>query len=291
MLQDDIVRAIATTLGDRIDAADRERALSLRPDALSASDHVSRSEAHFLSFSKEENAEARRLAQKAIDLDPGNADAHVQVAWTHCMDHLFGWVAERARTLGSALALAQHAVLLDGAASRPRSLLGFVHIFRREFDEAGAQLRTAITLNPHDVEARGTYGVYLTAIGEPTAALEQLDVAKRNNPFEVDWIIVCRGMALFTARRYEDAIAALTGAHNPTNELRLWLAASYAAAGREEDACAVLAEFLAVAERDMEQFPGHKLEDWLPHLHRFVEYRSPQDFDHLFAAPQTAGLK
>jgi TolB-like protein/Tfp pilus assembly protein PilF len=189
-LQDDIVRAIATTLGNRIDAADRERALRLSPDALSANDHVARSEAHFLRFSKVENTEARRLAQKAIDLDPRNADAHVQVAWTHCMDHLFGWVAERAQTLGSALALAQHAVLLDGAASRPRSLLGFVHTFRREFDEAGAQLRAAITLNPNDVEARGTYGVYLAAIGEPKAALEQLDIARRNNPFEVDWVIV-----------------------------------------------------------------------------------------------------
>ena len=51
-LQDDIVRAIATTLGDRIDAAGRERALRLSPEALSAYDHVLRSEAHFLRFTQ-----------------------------------------------------------------------------------------------------------------------------------------------------------------------------------------------------------------------------------------------
>jgi len=289
-LQDDIVRAIATTLGDRIDAAARERALRLSPDALSAFDHVLRSDAHLMRFSKEENAEARRLAQKAVALDPQSADAHVQLAWTHGMDHLFGWVADRARTLGAALALAQRAVLLDGAAGRPRSLLGFVHTFRREYDEARAQLRTALDLNPNDVEARSLYGVHLIAAGEPEAALEQFDIAKRNNPFEVDWVIVCRGAALFTARRYDEAIAALKQAHNQTNELRCWLAASCAAAGRVDDARATLAEFLAVAERDMERFPGSRLDDWKPDLGRFVEYRDAGAFDHLCSALRTAGL-
>jgi len=290
-LQDDIVRAIAATLGDRIDAAARERALRLSPDALSAYDHVLRSEAHLMRFSKEGNAEARRLAQKAVDLDPQSADAHLHLAWTHCMDHLFGWVADRAQTLGAALALAQRAVMLDGAASRPRSLLGFVHTFRREYDEARAQLRTAIDLNPNDVEARALYGVCLIAAGEPDGALEQLDIAKRNNPFEVDWVIVCRGAALFTARRYDEAIAALKRAHNQTNELRCWLAASYAAAGRIDDARATLAEFLRAAERDMERFPGSRLDDWKPDLGRFVEYRDAGAFDHLFAALRTAGLR
>src|SRR5262249_50035934 len=204
---------------------------------------------------------------------------------------LFSWVADCAQSLNQAFALAQRAIHLDGAACRPRSLLGFVHIFRREYDEAGAQLRTAIALNPNDVEARDIYGVHLIGVGEPDAALEQLDIAKRNNPFEPDWIMVCRGIALFTARRYDEAIAALKAAHNPTNELRCWLAASYAAAGCVEDARATLAEFLAVAERDMERFPGTRLDDWKADLHRLIGYRDAIAFEHLFAALHTAGLE
>jgi TolB-like protein/DNA-binding SARP family transcriptional activator/Flp pilus assembly protein TadD len=290
-VQDDIVRAIATTLGDRIEAAGRERVLRLSPDALSAYDHVLRSEAHLMRFAKNENIEARRLAQRAIELDPQSADALAQVGWTHCMDHLFGWVEERTPTLATALALAQRAVLLDAAHCRARSLLGFVHTFRREYDEARAQLRSAIALNPNDVEARGIYGVYLIAAGETDAALEQFGIAKRNNPFETEWVTVCRGIALFTARRYDEAIATLTEVHNRTNEGRCWLAASYAAAGRLAEAGAMLAEFLAVAERDMARFPGRRLEDWKPYLHHLVEYRDPQEFEHLFAALRTAGLQ
>jgi len=54
---------------------------------------------------------------------------------------------------------------------------------------------------------------------------------------------------------------------------------------------ATLAEFLAVAERDMKRFPGPQFDDWKPYLHHFVEYRDRHAFDHVFAALRTAGLR
>jgi adenylate cyclase len=290
-VQDDIVRAIATTLGYRVEAAGRERALRLSPEALSAYDLMLRSEALMLRHSKADNAEAQRLAKQAVELDPKSALAHAQLGWTYCLDRIFGWVEESGETLGTALALAQRAVLLDETDCRARWLLGHVHVFRREYDEARAHLHTALALNPNDVEARGVYGIYLYAVGESDAALEQFDIARRHNPFEFNWIIMCRGIALFTARRYDEAVATLKQVHNPTNEVRLWLAASYAGAGCLPEARAALAEFLAVAERDMAQFPGRRLADWRPHLHRFVEYRDLREFDHLAAALQASGLE
>ena len=289
-VQDDIVRAIATTLGYRLEAAGRERALRLSPEALSAYDLTLRSEALMLRHTKEDNAEAQRLGQQAVALDPKSAPAHAQLAWTYCLDNIFGWSDETGATLAPALVLAQRAVLLDDADCRARWLLGHVHIFRREYDEARAHLRTAIALNPNDVEARAVYGIYLYAVGDTDGALEQFDIARRHNPFEFNWIIMCRGIALFTARRYDEAVAALKQVHNPNNEMRLWLAASYAGAGRLPEARATLAEFLTVAEREMARFPGQRLEDWRPQLHRFVEYRDISEFDHLAAALQAAGL-
>jgi TolB-like protein len=290
-VQDDIVRAIATTLGYRVEAAGRERALRLSLETLSAYDLMLRSEALMLRHSKADNAEAQQLAKQAVELDPKSALAHAQLGWTYCLDRIFGWVEESGEPLATALALAQRAVLLDEADCRARWLLGHVHVFRREYDEARAHLQTAIALNPNDVEARGVYGIYLYAVGEIDAALEQFDIARRHNPFEFNWIIMCRGVALFTARRYDEAVATLKQVHNPTNEVRLWLAASYAGAGCLPEARAALAEFLAVAERDMAQFPGRSLTDWRPHLHRFVEYRDLGEFDHLADALQAAGLQ
>jgi len=289
-VQDDIVGAIATTLGYRVEAAGRERALRLSPEALSAYDLTLRCEALILRHTKEDNAEARRLAEQAVALDPKSAATHTQLGWTYCIDYIFGWAEESGKPLATALTLAQRAVLLDDADCRARWLLGYVHIFRREYEEAHAHLRTAIALNPNDVEARGVYGIYLFAVGEADAALEQFDIAKRHNPFEFNWVILCRAVALFTARRYEEAVATLKGMHNPNNEVRLWLAASYAGAGCLSEARATLTEFLDVAEREMAQFPGRKLADWQPHLRRFVQYRDLREFDHLSAALRTAGL-
>ena len=85
-LQDDIVAPSPPRSATGSTPPGRERALRLSAEALSAYDHVLRCEAHFMSFTKDGNAEARRLAQKATELDPQSADAHVQLGWTHCMD-------------------------------------------------------------------------------------------------------------------------------------------------------------------------------------------------------------
>lgn len=290
-MQDDIIRAIATTLGYRVEAAGRDRALRLNPEALSAYDHILRSEALFLRLTKGDNAKARGLAEMAVELDPRSALAHAQLGWAHCMDYICGWVEDRAHALDTSYALAQRAVLLDEADCRARWLLGNIHIYRREYDEAHAQLRQAIVLNPNDVDARAIYGLYLIAVGEIDAALGEFDTARRHNPFEFNYMIWYRGIALFTARRYDEAIATLRQVHNPTNEVRCWLAASQAAAGHLPEARAMLTEFLNVAEREMASFPGRTLAEWVPYLHAAMEYRDLAEFDHLFGALRTAGLR
>jgi len=289
-VQDDVVRVIATTLGYRAEAASRERALRLSPEALSVHDHVLRSEALLLRFVKGDNAEARRLAETATELDPKNALAYVQLGWAHFMDYVSGWVEDGAGALDAAFAAAQRAVLLDETDCRARWLLGNLHTYRREYDEAGAHLRKAIALNPNDIEARGLYAFYLTAIGEIDGALEQFDIAARYNPFEFNWVTWYRGITLFTARRYDEAIAVLKQVHNPNNEVRFWLIASYGAAGRLPEARATLADFLTEAERQMAGFPGRDLGRWTPFLRRAIEYRDQTDFDHLLAALRAAGL-
>ena len=291
VVQDGIVRAIATTLGYRVEAASRERALRLGPEALSVHDLVLRSDAHLLRFTKDDNAESRRLAEKAVALDPGSAVAHMRLGWAYCMDHLFGWIADRQPALERAIALARRAVSLNERDSRARTLLGFALLYHREFEEARAQLRSAISLNLNDEEAHAIYGVLLSAVGEHDAAIEQFDIARRYDPFEFNWVTVCRGAALFTARRYDEAIESLLRLPHPNNEVRCWLAASYARAERLAEARAALEDFLAAAELELPDFPGRSLEGWKPYLRGFMEYRDPEDFDHFFGALQLAGLE
>ena len=125
---------------------------------------------------------------------------------------------------------------------------------------------------------------------KPRLAIGQISLAKRLNPFDTRWVPWIMGLVCFSARRYDDAIAALRQARDPINEVRGWLAASYAHAGRLAEARATLNEFLRVAEADMAVFPGRRLKNWEEYWHGAFEYRDQEDFDHLFDALRKAGL-
>ena len=289
-VQDEVARSVASTVSGRVEAAGRDRAVRLSPTALRAYELVLRAKALMSNYTKADNAQALSCAERAAELDPTSARAHAHAAWCHYFNYMAYWVADRENSLAKAYALAQRAVILDETDSFAHAIMGAIHWFRRESDEARSETEKAILLNPNDPEARRYYGDLLAATGEPEAAIEQIELAKRLNPFDTRWVPWISGIIHFTARRYDQAIAALRQVRDPINEVRGWLAASYAHAGRLQEARATLEEFLRVAESDMAGFPGRRLKDWEPYWHGAFEYQDQKDFEHLFDALRKAGL-
>jgi adenylate cyclase len=289
-LQDEVARAVASTISSRVDAVGRHRAEHLSPTELTAYDLVLRAKDLTSKYTRADNEKALACAEGAVELDSTSARAHAHAAWCHFFNYMACWTADRENALAKAYELAQRAVMLDETDSFAHCILGAVHWFRREYDEARSEIKIAIDLNPNDPEARRYYGNLLAATGNPDAGIEQIDLGKRLNPFDTRWVPWIRGIACFTARRYDEAIAALRQAHDPINEVRGWLAASYAHAGRVEEAKAMLEKFLRTADSDMAAFPGHRLKDWESYWHGAFEYRDQKDFDHLFDALRKAGM-
>ena len=289
-LQDDVARSVAATAGFWVETTARERAMRLPPVGFTAYDYVLRSRAFVLRLTKADNRQARLLAEKAIKIDPVNCSAHAQLALIHWIDYMAYWAKYRGAPLRKAFEFATQAVMLDEADSRARWLLGQMHLYRREYGEARMHIEKALELNPNDTEARAVYGIFLTSIGEPLEAIAQFEIAKRHNPFDFNWVPWVRGIAYFTAHRYDDAIATLRQVHNPINEVRGWLAACYARVGRLDEARSTIEEFLSVAKGDMNPFPGRKLKNWEAYWHGAIEYRNQSDFDHLFDSLRLAGM-
>jgi adenylate cyclase len=290
-LQDEVARTIASTVSGRVESEGRNRVERLTSIALQAYDLVLRAKALTARYHRADNEQALVCAEKATELDPASARAHAHVAWCHIYNYMAGWTADRNESLAKAYKSAQRAVVLDELDSFPHSILGFIHLLRREYDDAQVETQRAVDLNPNDHEARRFYGEYLAAIGRPDAAIEQIDLAKRLDPFDTRWVPWILGAACFLARRYDEAIAALRQARDPINEVRGWLAASYAQAGRLQEAKATLEEFLRVAESDMASFPGRRLKDWESYWHGAFEFQNQKDFDHLFDGLRKAGLE
>jgi tetratricopeptide (TPR) repeat protein len=268
----------------------RERAVRLSPAGLTAYDLVLRAKALLLRYTRSDVTQARALALRAIEIDPTSARAHAQYASCCYNIWMAHWTTDRKSMFEDACRHAERAVALDDSDCIIRCILAFMKVFAREYEEARVHLEKALESNPNDTEAKLYYAVYLIAVGQADAAIEQLDLAKRQNPFDLAWAPWIRGTAYFTARRYSEGIAVLNQIPEPINEIRGWLAACYAQAGRLTEAKARLDEFLRVAKQDMAIYPGDRLQDWETFWHGAMEYRDQREFDHLFEALRKAGL-
>jgi TolB-like protein/DNA-binding SARP family transcriptional activator len=289
-VQDEVTRSVASRVSGRVEAAGRDRVERLSPSALRAYDLILRAKALTLRYTRTYNAEALDSAERAVLLDPGSARAHAHAAWCHFYNYMACWTLDRESALAKSYELAHRAVELDETDSFTHTMLGIVQIFRREYEEAESEIVKAIDLNPSDAVARRYYALFLAATGRAEAGIEQIELGRRLNPFDTRWVPWDKGIVCFTARRYDEAIAALRQARDPINEVRGWLAASYAQAGRLEEARTTLEEFLRIAESDMAAFPGRRLKDWEAYWHGAFEYRDREDLDHLFDGLRKAGL-
>jgi TolB-like protein/Tfp pilus assembly protein PilF len=290
-VQDDLVKTIVSTVGGRIDAVSKARAARMSDAHLGAYDYYLRAVAAEDENTKEGYQQARQYLERAIKLDPGLALAHHHLSLVNFFEWMAHWVDDRDRAFTDAMNAAQTAVALDDTDGRIHGQLGMLHLCRREFDEASQYFQQAIRLNPNDFQIIGLQGLYLTAIGDPNRAIERFDQAMRLNPMEPSWIRWLRGIACFTAERFEDAINDLRSIKRPINEVRGWLAASYALVGRIDEARAMIAEFLRVAEQEMAVFPGGELDAWQSYWHGTIAYKSEANFDRLFEGLRKAGME
>ena len=289
-VQDELVRAIVTFVGGYIDFTGKARASRLGDERLRAYDLFLRARAAQDRNTEEDYQHAARYLERAILLDPGFAQAYQALSLVYFMQWMAHWVSDRDAAFAKSTEAARKSVELDPADSGGYSRLGTIQLNRREFNDSGRSFRKAISLNPNDSQAFALFGVYLTAIGEPEQGIEQFNKAMRLNPFEPKWFRWSRGIAFFTARRYEDAISDLASIDSPINEVRGWLAASYALAGRLDEARAIREMFLQTAEQEMAVFPGRKLSAWENFWHGAIEYENEANFQHLYDGLRKAGL-
>ena len=231
-VQEELAHAIAATIGGKVEAVGRDKAIRANPATLKAYDLVLRAKALYLKYSMLTNEQARAFAEQAIKIDPTSAQAHAYFARCRFLEYIGHWVVNREDSLERAYEFAKKAVALDEADIEARYMLGIVLLAKREFEEAHVHFAKALELNANDTGARCMFAFYLDCIGQRDAAIEQYDLAKRQNPFDLSWMPWLKGAAYFGARRYDEAIATFNQIPEPINEVRGLLAASYAQTGR-----------------------------------------------------------
>ena len=277
-VQDEVVSTIAGTLVGRLQAAGAEHARRKPPASLAAYECLLRGNA--LPFGDPEaDAEARRLFERAIALDPKYARAHSLLAMAeYRLWRLDPAVSDDA--LERAVSAAKKAAALDENDSVCQSVLGWFHLLLRAFDLAEHHYRRGHGLNPNSASNVAGMGILYNYLGRPDEAIVCLDKAKQvDRFFDPAWYWQTRGIVHFVARRYDKAIADF--AHGPFVTLlaRAYAAACYAHTDRIDRAREVVAEILAAR-------PGFSVAQHL----KIEPYKRQADIDHLAAGLRKAGL-
>ena len=181
-LQDEITETLVAALQAEVGEFERERAHRKPPDSLDAWESYQRGLWHLWQINAKDMAEARRLFQRAGDLDPNFAQAFAALGYTLFLQVVFSYADSPLEDLELALRLANKAVALDDKEAMAHLALGRVQTLRGEYDAAIAELRTAIDLNPSSALARHGLGLALMLTGQLDEAISELDEAIRLTP-------------------------------------------------------------------------------------------------------------
>ena len=179
--------------------------------------------------------------REAIALEPGYAEAYAGLAEALVTQFILGQ-ARRADAMPSATAAAKRAVELDPNSGEAYTALGAVdQVFLWNWNAAEQNLRRGIELSPGNSNAENWYAIYLIWVNRPGEAVEATRHAVALEPFSF-WANRNLGMALFYARRYDEALAALKRASEIAPDkagfFEGWNYAIYEMEGRYADAVA-----------------------------------------------------
>jgi TolB-like protein/lipopolysaccharide biosynthesis regulator YciM len=228
-LQDEIVQKIVTTLKLQLALEQRGWVARKHTDNLEAYDYYLRGLEYASSYSKEGNAQARRLWEKAVALDPEYAEAYAWLGRTYNLEWLYRWNADP-QALKRAFELGRKALALDDSLPMAHSRLGQTYAFQQQYDQAIAEGERAIALDPNNADSHFLQANVLNNAGRSEQALEALAQGMRLNPRYSPIYLEELGKAYMQLGRHAEAIATLKEAtrRSPTStNVQLSLALNY----------------------------------------------------------------
>ena len=242
-VQDEVTRKIVATLAGKLDATERRRARgeSERTDNLEAYDLMLRGRELWLRFTPEDNLAARRLYEKAVELDPDYARAYAGLAWTYLQE---AWATGSEEAHERALAHARKGVHINPASHSNYLTLGQVCLSNGLTDQAVEAIERGIEINPNDSDGLGFLAQALSMQGRPDEAIARIDEAVQANPNLRQWHRAQTAIAHFIARRYAESVEVMERLGDPPSWAATWYAAALVQLGREGEAKKVIEEYL-----------------------------------------------
>jgi TolB-like protein/Flp pilus assembly protein TadD len=179
-----IVRALRVVLSDA-----EKRAIEKAPTAnVQAYDYYLRGRQFFHQFRRTGMQFARRMFERAIEVDPGYAIAYAGVA--DCCSFLYMYWDGSKANLEGAESASRKALDLDPELAEAHASRGFAVSLSKQYDEARREFETAIRLNPKLYEAHYFYARACFQEGKLEEAVRHYQDASRVRPEDYQALIL-----------------------------------------------------------------------------------------------------
>jgi adenylate cyclase len=281
-LQDEIAQKIMVALQVQLTEGEELRRVHAAAPSPEAFELMLKSRFHHYRMNREDNAIARELSGRTIEIAPDYAEAWEAFGWQNLVASRFGWTGERAEAFAETVRIAERAYELDPNDAGINGLLGWIDVFRGRYDEALAHGQRAVELGPSDANALAEHAWILGYAGRPEETIPLVQKAMRLSPYYPAWFAAVLGWAYMLTGDYQNAIPAfeqLIERKSLLNFAYARLAGIHAHLGNNEKARFYAAELL-------KDYPDFRISEWSKGLF----YRRPQDLELELSLLRKAGL-
>jgi adenylate cyclase len=286
-LQDEIIRNVITEMAVEVAWGEMAREMTHATENFEALNLYFKAEKLWQRFEKESNLQARRMLEKAIELDPNYARAIAFLGSTYTVEAGYGWVKDRKQSIKKAEELVKRALAIDECVYLGRLLMGTIYLKRGLYDQAIAERERAVECEPNNALAKSTLASILAYAGRLDEALVLSRKALRMAPYPPPYVLSKAGEINYLLGRYEESIAEYQKLFErfPSSLGRdaPWLIASYMALGQEKNA-------KTEVEKLLKKHPDFSIEKYIKREKR-SGYKDKTYIDRQVELLDKAGLK
>jgi len=248
-LQDEITMKVITALQVELTAGEMAGMMAKGAKNLDAFIKYMQALQFFDKLNKEGIAQAKKILEEAIALDPEYPRLYMGLAFIYYMEVWLGTTESPDQSLARAFELAQKAISLDDSNAAAYSVLGYIYMMKKQYDKAIAECERAVSLDPNSADNLLRLGTVLNYAAKAEKAIPYLQKAIRLNPLPSPHYFIQLAVAYRDSGQYEKAIEASKKAlqREPNTHFPyIHMAISYIRLGLKEEARAAAAQILTI---------------------------------------------
>jgi adenylate cyclase len=241
-LQDEVTIAVVSAIEPKLVQTEIAIAARRGPEDLTAYDYYLRAIPQYYPATREGNAEAIRLAHRALELDPRFASVAALAGVCHMQNILWGYAIDPQYDRKEAIRLSRLALSIDDDDPDTLAWAALISAFMIADRESEIEMvDRAVALNPNSFNAWHCRGWIYRNAGLPEEAIRSFERAVRRSPVDprLQFTFAGIGMAFIELGRFDEAIVAGKRAqrYNPFfSSTYRCLASAFAHLGREAEA-------------------------------------------------------